>query len=218
MPDRIGQSSLELSIGTQGRDRMPRRCRCCRLPLGSGWPQAAPQPSPGVQRRLSSRAAASQPQQPRSSRAAAEENPGLINEIGKLLEKSKSMLPTLKSPSETIDDLNAARQRRRREPVELGEAVVDGHRARGLPGCRQRRAGLQGGRRQALPEQGLSRKARASTPMRPRNARPKCTCRAANASRATARPKITSPARCASSSRKKRQNAILDTGKIALLV
>jgi hypothetical protein len=36
-----------------------------------------------------------------------EENSGLINEIGKLFEKSKSMLPTLKSPSETIDDLNA---------------------------------------------------------------------------------------------------------------
>ena len=35
-----------------------------------------------------------------------EENPGLINEIGKLFEKSKSMLPPLKSPGETIDDLN----------------------------------------------------------------------------------------------------------------
>ena len=37
---------------------------------------------------------------------APEENPGLINEIGKLFEKSKSMLPSIKSPSETIDDLN----------------------------------------------------------------------------------------------------------------
>jgi hypothetical protein len=35
------------------------------------------------------------------------ENPGLINEIGKLFEKSKSLLPTIKSPGETIDDLNA---------------------------------------------------------------------------------------------------------------
>ena len=35
-----------------------------------------------------------------------EENPGLINEIGKLFEKSKSMLPTLKSPGESINDLN----------------------------------------------------------------------------------------------------------------
>ena len=39
--------------------------------------------------------------------AGAGENPGLINEIGKLWEKSKSMLPTLKSPQETIEDLNA---------------------------------------------------------------------------------------------------------------
>ena len=35
------------------------------------------------------------------------ENPGLINEIGKLFEKSKSMLPSLKSPAEAMDDLNA---------------------------------------------------------------------------------------------------------------
>lgn len=34
---------------------------------------------------------------------AHEENPGLINEIGKMFGK----LPTLKSPSETIDDLNS---------------------------------------------------------------------------------------------------------------
>jgi len=36
-----------------------------------------------------------------------EENPGLINEMGKMFEKSLSILPTLKSPGETIDDLNA---------------------------------------------------------------------------------------------------------------
>ncbi len=34
---------------------------------------------------------------------ARDENPGLINEIGKMFDK----LPTLKSPGETIDDLNA---------------------------------------------------------------------------------------------------------------
>ena len=47
------------------------------------------------------------PQQIDAARRRATENPGLINEIGKLFEKSKSLLPTLKSPSETIDDLNA---------------------------------------------------------------------------------------------------------------
>jgi hypothetical protein len=73
----------------------------------TGWPQAAPQPSPGVP----SPAGQVAPDQaaPQQSEGAPprEENPGLINEIGKLFEKSKSMLPTLKSPSETIDDLNA---------------------------------------------------------------------------------------------------------------
>ena len=46
------------------------------------------------------------PQQAEPPPPPREENPGLINEIGKLFEKSKSMLPTLKSPGETIDDLN----------------------------------------------------------------------------------------------------------------
>jgi hypothetical protein len=36
-----------------------------------------------------------------------QENPGLINEMGKMFEKSLSILPTLKSPGETIDDLNS---------------------------------------------------------------------------------------------------------------
>ena len=36
-----------------------------------------------------------------------EENPGLINEIGKMFEKSLSIWPPLKSPGETIDDLNS---------------------------------------------------------------------------------------------------------------
>jgi hypothetical protein len=45
--------------------------------------------------------------EPPSAPPPASENPGLINEIGKLFEKSKSLLPAIKSPSETIDDLNA---------------------------------------------------------------------------------------------------------------
>ena len=77
----------------------------------AGWPQAAPPPpsSLGVQtpaqQAVPDRSAPQQvepvPQQP-----AQPENPGLINEIGKLWEKSKSILPTLKSPQETIEDLN----------------------------------------------------------------------------------------------------------------
>ena len=39
--------------------------------------------------------------------AAQDENPGLINEIGKFWEKSKTILPPLKSPQEALDDLNS---------------------------------------------------------------------------------------------------------------
>jgi hypothetical protein len=82
-----------------------------------GWPQAAlpsssspssqpssPPPSAAVQ-------TPAQPAQgdpaPPSPPPARQENPGLINEMGKMFEKSMSILPTLKSPGETIDDLNA---------------------------------------------------------------------------------------------------------------
>src|SRR6202000_1338713 len=71
----------------------------------AGWPQPAapPQPQPP-----SSQPAAPQPAAPPAAEPAppaAPENPGLLNEMGKALEKSLSILPTLKSPSETIDDL-----------------------------------------------------------------------------------------------------------------
>jgi hypothetical protein len=92
MPDRIGQ--LLKLLATQGATA------CFVLMVlaatsGNGWPQAAPQPSPGVQ-----------PPAPQQAEVPPPENPGLINEIGKLFEKSKSLLPPLKSPGETIDDLN----------------------------------------------------------------------------------------------------------------
>ena len=79
---------------------------------GSAWPQAAPQPSLGVQspaqQTVPDRPAPQQGEPaPPPAPPAQEENPGLINEIGKLFEKSKSILPTLKSPGETIDDWNA---------------------------------------------------------------------------------------------------------------
>jgi hypothetical protein len=73
----------------------------------AGWTQTAPQPSLGLQ----SPAQQPVPAQPATQQIdpppPREENPGLINEIGKLFEKSKSLLPPLKSPSETIDDFNA---------------------------------------------------------------------------------------------------------------
>jgi hypothetical protein len=73
------------------------------LVTGAGWPQTAPPPpSLGVQTPAQQAA----PLQAEPASPAREENPGLINELEKLWDKSKSMLPTLKSPQETIDDLN----------------------------------------------------------------------------------------------------------------
>jgi hypothetical protein len=73
------------------------------LAAGAGWPQAAsPPPSPGGPQQ------AELPQSgPASPAPAREQNPGLIGEIGKMFEKSLSILPPLKSPGETVDDLNA---------------------------------------------------------------------------------------------------------------
>ena len=76
------------------------------------WTQIAPQPSLGLQspsqQSVAPPSTPSQPApQPVEAPPAPAENPGLINEIGKLFEKSKSLLPSIKSPSETIDDLNA---------------------------------------------------------------------------------------------------------------
>jgi hypothetical protein len=74
----------------------------------AAWPQAAPQPSLGVQSPAQQPVPAQpEPQQIEPAAPRREENPGLINEIEKLFEKSKSLLQPLKSPSETIDDFNA---------------------------------------------------------------------------------------------------------------
>jgi hypothetical protein len=68
----------------------------------AAWPQAAPPPTLGLQSPAQQPVPALEPPQ-----TPHDENPGLINEIGKLFEKSRSLLPPLKSPSETIDDFNA---------------------------------------------------------------------------------------------------------------
>jgi hypothetical protein len=81
------------------------------IAASAAWPQAAPPPSsPSADAQAPAPAAASEataPQPGQSAPAPApparQENPGLINEIGKMFDK----LPTLKSTGETIDDLNA---------------------------------------------------------------------------------------------------------------
>jgi hypothetical protein len=91
------------------------------LAADAAWPQPAAPPSsppsslgvsPGVQAPAQQAVPdQSAPQQsepaPPPNPPARRENPGLFNEMGKLFEKSLSVLPTLKSPGETIDDLNA---------------------------------------------------------------------------------------------------------------
>src|SRR5882724_11814923 len=108
MPDRIGQFSTYFV--TQLATAAFALSMLTALP-GTGWPQAAPPPSLGVQ----SPAQQGVPQGPtpqqieppaQQAPAAEPENPGLIQELRKLFEKSKSMLPPLKSPSEAIDDFN----------------------------------------------------------------------------------------------------------------
>jgi len=73
----------------------------------AGWPQGTPPLTLGVQ------SPAQQPHSPQATpppigpQTSGDENPGLINEIGRLFEKSKSLLPPLKSPREAIEELNA---------------------------------------------------------------------------------------------------------------
>jgi hypothetical protein len=97
------------------------------------WPQAT-QPAPSAQ------GAPAQPAPPQSEPApppdpAPKENPGLLNEIGKLLEKPASMLPTLKSPKETMDDAAGAISRLTKSPGVKGRVVCP-VAANGAPDCK----------------------------------------------------------------------------------
>jgi hypothetical protein len=96
------------------------------------WPQAQPAPS------SQGAPAQSAPQQSEPAPPpdpAPKENPGLINEIGKLLEKPASMLPTLKSPKETIDDAAGALSRLTTSPGVKGRAACP-LAANGAPDCK----------------------------------------------------------------------------------
>ena len=77
------------------------------IAAGAAWPQAAPPPSLGVQEPTQQTAPRQSEPAPLPAPPAREENPGLFNDMGKFFEKSWSIFPALKSPSETIDDLNA---------------------------------------------------------------------------------------------------------------
>lgn len=75
--------------------------------ISAGWPQSAgPPPAPAQTPQQATPQPAGAPNGSAPS-TASPENPGFINEMGKALEKSLSILPTLKSTGETLDDLNA---------------------------------------------------------------------------------------------------------------
>ena len=76
----------------------------CAASLSAPQAQTPPpeqtSPQPGGPQPGGPQPGAGQPQ------PAAPENPGLFNEMGKALEKSLSILPTLKGTGEALDDLN----------------------------------------------------------------------------------------------------------------
>jgi hypothetical protein len=104
MPDRTGH--LFNLFGTQLAS-LSLGLSMLAIGPGAAWPQAAPQPALGLQSPAQQPVPAQPGPQQIEPSPPRDENPGLINEIGKLFEKSKSLLPSLKSPSETIGDFNA---------------------------------------------------------------------------------------------------------------
>jgi hypothetical protein len=167
--------------------------------LCPAWPQAAPSPpSLGVQDPAQQAVPPQGEPAPLSAPPEREDNPGLINEMGKLFEKTLSILPPLKSPQETIEDLNSRAKDAGDSLTSLAKpsSMVTGRigcpvAANGAPNCKA-------GADKLCQAKGF-KEGKASTPMRRRNARQRCTCRATSAGRATAGPKITLPARCAGS-------------------
>jgi hypothetical protein len=100
------------------------------LATGSGWPQAGPQPpAPGLQES----GPQAPPPQPASAPTAPAENPGLINEMGKLFDKLPSILPPLKSPGETMNDLS----RLAKPSTMVSGRVACPASTNGAPDCKQ---------------------------------------------------------------------------------
>jgi hypothetical protein len=76
------------------------------------WPQPVTPPSSTGVQAPAQQTAPDRPAPPQAEPASPpppprEDSPGLLNEMGRLLQKSLSIIPSMKSPSETLDDLNA---------------------------------------------------------------------------------------------------------------
>jgi len=92
---------------------------------GTGWTQSAP-PSLGLQEQGPQAA-------PPPSTPPPAENPGLIHEMGKLFDKLPSILPPIKSPSETMNDLS----RLAKPSTMVSGRVACPASSNGAPDCKQ---------------------------------------------------------------------------------
>ena len=107
------------------------------LAIGAGTVVAetlAPHPSLGLQEQPSEPVGAL-PQQGAPSvqiSPAPSESPGLLNEMGKMFDK---ILPSLKSPSETIDDLHARAREAAKDAGEVLSRLAPGSMVRGRMIC-----------------------------------------------------------------------------------
>ncbi|MBR0957817.1 hypothetical protein [Bradyrhizobium japonicum] len=97
---------------------------------GAAWTQSAP-PSLGLQEQRAQTAPPSPPAP--SAPPAGEENPGLINEMGKLFDKLPSILPPIKSPGQTMNDLS----RLAKPSTMVSGRVVCPVSSNGAPDCKQ---------------------------------------------------------------------------------
>jgi len=104
------------------------------LAAGPAWSQAAPRSVAPAQDPQPP--AAPPPQaEPAPSELPRKENPGLLNEIGKLLEAPGAALPSLKSPKQTIDDAADALSRLAKAPGVKGRAICP-LAPNGAPDCK----------------------------------------------------------------------------------
>jgi hypothetical protein len=108
--------TVDVMLDRSGNHFAPSRIRVAALGMAMlmlaadvAWPQAASPPSapPASVVQAPDPAAPQGEPVPSPPPPLRQDNPGLINEIGKLFEKSLSTLPSMKSPKETFDDLNA---------------------------------------------------------------------------------------------------------------
>ena len=122
----------------------------------AGWPQAAPPPTLGLQSPAQQPVPAQpEPQQIEPLAAAARRESGPDQRNWKTVREIQIAAAAAEEPERGHRRFQRAHQGRRPEPVEHGKALDHGERAGGVSRVRQRRAGLQGRRRPAVPEQGL---------------------------------------------------------------